>query len=94
MSGRMIISAGRRRAAPGVFHHAHPAPEKHDHVVLDTEAGARITFNDARRFGAMDLVPTDDADAHWLLKDLGPEPLGNAFTRTTSRRRSGASARR
>jgi formamidopyrimidine-DNA glycosylase len=48
---------GRRDAAlaPGVFHHAHPAPEKHDHVVLDTEAGARITFNDARRFGAMDL---------------------------------------
>jgi formamidopyrimidine-DNA glycosylase len=80
MSGRMIISAGDAlRAAPGVFHHAHPAPEKHDHVVLDTEAGARITFNDARRFGAMDLTPTADADAHWLLKDLGPEPLGNAF---------------
>jgi formamidopyrimidine-DNA glycosylase len=40
MSGRMIISAGETlRAAPGVFHHAHPAPEKHDHVVLDTEAG-------------------------------------------------------
>jgi formamidopyrimidine-DNA glycosylase len=80
MSGRMIISAGETlRAAPGVFHHAHPAPEKHDHVVLDTEAGARITFNDARRFGAMDLVPTADAEGHWLLKDLGPEPLGNAF---------------
>jgi hypothetical protein len=47
--------------------------------VLDTEAGARITFNDARRFGAMDLVPTADAEGHWLLKDLGPEPLGNAF---------------
>jgi formamidopyrimidine-DNA glycosylase len=79
MSGRMIISGEALRAAPGVFHHVHPAPEKHDHVILDTEAGARITFNDARRFGAMDLAPTDDVDAHWLLKDLGPEPLGNAF---------------
>jgi formamidopyrimidine-DNA glycosylase len=77
---------GRRdaRAAPGVFHHAHPAPEKHDHVVLDTEAGARITFNDARRFGAMDLAD-GRGEGHWLLKDLGPEPLGNAFTKTTSR---------
>ncbi|KPQ17954.1 MAG: DNA-formamidopyrimidine glycosylase [Rhodobacteraceae bacterium HLUCCO18] len=80
MSGRMIVSAGdAARAVPGVFHHAHPAPEKHDHVVLDTEAGARITFNDARRFGAMDLSPTDQVDAHWLLGGLGPEPLGNAF---------------
>ncbi|MEM6578685.1 MAG: bifunctional DNA-formamidopyrimidine glycosylase/DNA-(apurinic or apyrimidinic site) lyase [Pseudomonadota bacterium] len=80
MSGRMVISHGAdERAAPGQFHHAHPAPEKHDHVVLDTDGGARITFNDARRFGAMDLVATDAVNAHWLIKDLGPEPLGNAF---------------
>jgi formamidopyrimidine-DNA glycosylase len=80
MSGRMIVSVGdTARAAPGVFHHAHPAPEKHDHVVFDTDAGARVTFNDARRFGAMDLAPTDQVEAHWLLSGLGPEPLGNAF---------------
>jgi formamidopyrimidine-DNA glycosylase len=79
MSGRMIVSVDATRTAPGHFHHAHPAPEKHDHVVLDTDAGARVTFNDARRFGAMDLTPTEALDAHWLLRDLGPEPLGNAF---------------
>ncbi|MGP1355201.1 bifunctional DNA-formamidopyrimidine glycosylase/DNA-(apurinic or apyrimidinic site) lyase [Roseicyclus sp.] len=80
MSGRMIVSGGGARQAPGVFFHDHPAPEKHDHVVLDTEAGMRVTFNDARRFGAMDLVATDRAEAHWLLAGLGPEPLGNAFS--------------
>jgi formamidopyrimidine-DNA glycosylase len=79
MSGRMIVSAGAARVAPGAFHHAHPAPEKHDHVVLDTQAGARVTFNDARRFGAMDLAPTATVEAHKLLAALGPEPLGNAF---------------
>jgi formamidopyrimidine-DNA glycosylase len=63
----------------GAFHHPHPAPEKHDHVVLDLEGGARITFNDARRFGAIDLWPTADLDAHRLLAGLGPEPLGNGF---------------
>ncbi len=78
MSGRMLIS-GRM---PGAFHHDHPAPEKHDHVVLDVEAGARITFNDARRFGAMDLIATASAEDHWLLRGLGPEPLGNAFDET------------
>lgn len=75
MSGRMLISGTRL----GTFHHDHPAPQKHDHVVLHMENGARITFNDARRFGAMDLMPTDRAQDHMLLKDLGPEPFGNDF---------------
>ena len=75
MSGRMLVSGDPL----GQFHHDHPAPEKHDHVVLDIEGGARVTFNDARRFGAMDLMPTEAADQHWLLAKLGPEPLGNGF---------------
>jgi formamidopyrimidine-DNA glycosylase len=80
MSGRMLISQPEGpRTAPGVFHHPHPAPEKHDHVVLDMEDGTRITFNDARRFGAMDLVETDACEGHRLLAGLGPEPMGNAF---------------
>jgi formamidopyrimidine-DNA glycosylase len=80
MSGRMIVSApDGARDMLAQFHHLHPAPEKHDHVVIDTEAGARVTFNDARRFGAMDLCPTDAVERHWLIHDIGPEPLGNAF---------------
>ena len=75
MSGRMLISG----QPLGTFHHDHPAPQKHDHVILDMATGARITFNDARRFGAMDLMPTADADRHALLAALGPEPLGNRF---------------
>lgn len=75
MSGRMLISG----TTLGKFHHERHAPEKHDHVVVDMDNGARITFNDARRFGAMDLFPTGHDDAHPLLAKLGPEPLGNAF---------------
>lgn len=75
MSGRMLISG----TMLGQFHHHHPAPQKHDHVVLHMESGARITFNDARRFGAMDLMPTTTAAAHPLLAGIGPEPLGNDF---------------
>lgn len=76
MSGRMLVS-GRMI---GDFHVDHPAPAKHDHVVLDMEGGARITFNDARRFGMMDLVATASTEEHSLLADLGPEPFGNAFS--------------
>jgi formamidopyrimidine-DNA glycosylase len=75
MSGRMLISGMQI----GAFHHDHPAPAKHDHVVLDMSNGARITFNDPRRFGAMDLLTTATAPAHPLLAQIGPEPFGNAF---------------
>jgi len=75
MSGRMLVSGDPL----GQFVHEHPATEKHDHVVLDMNNGARITFNDPRRFGAMDLFATDGADTHPLLASIGPEPLGNSF---------------
>ncbi|MBA84309.1 bifunctional DNA-formamidopyrimidine glycosylase/DNA-(apurinic or apyrimidinic site) lyase [Thalassobius sp. S69A] len=75
MSGRMTVSGDPL----GQFVHGHPAAEKHDHVVLDMDNGARITFNDPRRFGAMDLLETATADQHKLLASIGPEPLGNDF---------------
>lgn len=76
MSGRILISG----TPLGKFHHEHPAPEKHDHVVLDMDGGARITLNDARRFGAMDLFTTGTGELHPLIASLGPEPLGNEFS--------------
>lgn len=84
MSGRMVVSGDPAnselaRVMPGQFVHAHPAPEKHDHVVFHMDNGARITFNDPRRFGAMDLLDTSAGDSHKLLSVLGPEPLGNDF---------------
>ncbi|MBT8459850.1 MAG: bifunctional DNA-formamidopyrimidine glycosylase/DNA-(apurinic or apyrimidinic site) lyase [Boseongicola sp.] len=75
MSGRILVSDRQI----GDFHYEHPAPEKHDHVVLDLEGGSRVVFNDPRRFGAMDLGQTLRINEHWLLKDIGPEPLGNRF---------------
>jgi formamidopyrimidine-DNA glycosylase len=68
MTGRMVLSNGRDRP-----------PGRHDHIVLTTEAGDQIRFNDARRFGVMDLVEEGRLWQHRLLRDLGPEPLGNAF---------------
>ncbi len=75
MSGRMTVSG----VTIGEFHHPHPVPAKHDHVVFEMENGARVTFNDARRFGAMDLLDTATVEDHWLLRDIGPEPFSNSF---------------
>ncbi|MEO3432298.1 bifunctional DNA-formamidopyrimidine glycosylase/DNA-(apurinic or apyrimidinic site) lyase [Inquilinus sp. CAU 1745] len=68
MSGRMLI--GR---APM------PDPGAHDHVVLETEDGTIVTFNDARRFGMMDLVSHNALQLYPPLATLGPEPLGEDF---------------
>ena len=76
MSGRMLIE----NAPTAKFHYDATQASKHDHVTFHMSSGATVTFNDARRFGAMDLVPTADIDDHWLLRKLGPEPLGNRLT--------------
>lgn len=55
------------------------ARERHDHVVFDVSGGARVIFNDPRRFGFMDLVPTSQLPSHPSIRALGPEPLSDEF---------------
>lgn len=69
MSGRMLIGRGDP-----------PPPEAHDHILIDTDDGTWLRFNDARRFGMMDLCSSNALGEHWLMKTLGPEPLGPEFT--------------
>jgi formamidopyrimidine-DNA glycosylase len=56
-----------------------PVLGKHDHVVFETDAPARIVFTDHRRFGLMTLVETAAIARHPLFMDLGVEPLSGQF---------------
>jgi len=78
MTGRFEIE-GSERSRPGAFRQAASAEDKHAHIVFDTDAGRRITFFDARRFGYMDLIPTETLGEHPWFAGLGPEPLGPDF---------------
>lgn len=71
MSGRMIVAA----APMAEF-------DRHDHVIFETDDGMLVRFNDARRFGFMDLVDRRALDRHPLLASLGPEPLADEFDGT------------
>jgi len=51
----------------------------HDHLVIETGEGRRLALNDARRFGSVDLVPTDTLAAFPAFQLLGPEPLDRSF---------------
>ena len=80
MSGSFRVATGRGKATPGrYYHHDRAKNAAHDHVVFHMSSGARISFNDPRRFGMMKLVPRSELDHEPLLRALGPEPLGNAF---------------
>ena len=49
----------------------------HDHVDIELESGRELRLRDPRRFGSLHW--SDDPHNHWLLKNLGPEPLGDEF---------------
>jgi formamidopyrimidine-DNA glycosylase len=52
----------------------------HDHFLLETDEGRRLSLNDPRRFGSLDLVPTEAVERTAPFDSMGPEPLGEEFT--------------
>jgi formamidopyrimidine-DNA glycosylase len=76
MSGSMRLG---HDSQPGVYYHERSKSKAHDHVVFHMSNGATVTFNDPRRFGSMKLVPRAKLEHEPLLRNLGPEPLGNEF---------------
>jgi formamidopyrimidine-DNA glycosylase len=79
MSGSFRVAHEDAEATPGSYYHERTKAAAHDHVVFHMSSGARISFNDPRRFGSMKLVARTALDDEPLLRSLGPEPLGNAF---------------
>lgn len=82
MSGRMTVygTSGAQKKLGNYVHDMHESDaghDKHDHVVFDTDAPAKIVFNDHRRFGLMLLIQTDELEQHKLFKGLGAEPLSD-----------------
>jgi len=57
-------------------------PRAHDHVDMVLDSGRMLRYTDPRRFGSIFWIDPDSAatDSHWLLNELGPEPLGEAFS--------------
>src|SRR5258706_658158 len=60
-------------------HHARPPTAAYDHVVFHMSSGATVTSKHPGRFGMMLMVPGRDLESHPLMREVGPEPLGNAF---------------
>ncbi|WP_298953550.1 bifunctional DNA-formamidopyrimidine glycosylase/DNA-(apurinic or apyrimidinic site) lyase [uncultured Methylobacterium sp.] len=82
MSGRFDVRLpDGRTVSPGDFYlEGAQGRAKHDHVAFALSNGAAVTYNDARRFGFMDLVPTADLAFCRHFAGMGIEPLGNALS--------------
>jgi formamidopyrimidine-DNA glycosylase len=65
MSGRWRIDPGELGA--------------HDHLLLETDEGRRLSLADPRRFGSVDLLATERLSEWPAFAALGPEPLSADF---------------
>jgi len=54
--------------------------EKHDHLLMETDSGHRLTLNDPRRFGSLDIVRREELASYRPFTMMGPEPLSEEFT--------------
>ena len=73
--GSAIIHLGM---SGSVFIVEHDTPAMlHEHFDLELGSGRALRFRDPRRFGSLHWA--DDPMQHWLIRDLGPEPLGETF---------------
>lgn len=66
MTGRVTINPDQR--------------EKHDHVIITLKNGDRLVYNDARRFGLIDVSDEDSLEQHRFFAHLGPEPFSDEFS--------------
>lgn len=80
MSGRISVYAEGRSGQIGRYiHDGNPIHGRHDHVVFETDAPARIVYTDHRRFGLVTLVDTQSLESDAMFRGLGVEPLSDSF---------------
>jgi formamidopyrimidine-DNA glycosylase len=82
MTGQLVF-----HSADAHFGAGHPndslvreLPDKSTRVTLTFEDGAKLFFNDQRKFGWMRLLPTTEIPQLDFFKKVGPEPLSAEFT--------------
>lgn len=76
-AGALVVHLGMSGSLRVVARDEEPRP--HDHVDIEIQNGPWLRYNDPRRFGSFHFAE-HPAGEHWLLKNLGVEPLGNEFS--------------
>jgi formamidopyrimidine-DNA glycosylase len=89
MTGRFTVSRGGGKASQlGEFTHENGGDSRHDHLVFTMSGGAVVTYNDARRFGYMALIPAGEIQQDAFFRGLGAEPLSEELNAAYLARRA------
>ena len=92
MSGSFRVERGAAGKTLASLARKIPRRDAHDHVVFTMSDGARVIYNDPRRFGFMFATSGRELDRHPRLKDIGVEPLDPPLTPAALRRALSGSA--
>jgi formamidopyrimidine-DNA glycosylase len=83
MTGQLVF-----RSPSTNFGAGHPSdslvgklPDKSTRVEITFSDSSHLFFNDQRKFGWMRLLPTAEVESLDFFKKVGPEPLGDNFTK-------------
>ena len=89
-SGNSIIIHLGMTGNLGVFPQKNPKA-KHDHFWCNLSNNQQLRYNDTRRFGSIQIVPTTQEEElnRLVFAKLGPEPLTDAFTGSYLHKKAG-----
>lgn len=95
MTGQLVYVRKREyRVSEERFGAGHPndslvgkLPDKSTRVTFTLDNGAKLFFNDQRKFGWVKLIPTAEVPNIDFIGKLGPEPLSADFTQAAFRAR-------
>lgn len=76
LTGQLIYRGPKLKNPPGLSKKIFGGiPGKHTHVIFNLDKGAKLYYNDYRKFGWIKVVKTKEVEEIDFIKNLGPEPL-------------------
>ena len=75
LTGQLIYRDKKTEDEPVSKEKVGTLPSKLTHVIFELDKGARLYYNDARRFGWIKVVKTDEVGNLPFFKSMGPEPF-------------------
>lgn len=89
MTGQMVYVDGSTRFGAGHPNDSlvHALPDNTTRIICSFDDNATLYFNDLRKFGYWNVVPTSQIEQDTFVAKLGPEPLQPGFTKNVFTRR-------
>ncbi len=82
MTGQLVYRDKQQKFGAGHPNHSlvGKLPDRSTRVTFDFTGGAKLFFNDQRKFGWVRLMPTAEVGSLDFFMKVGPEPLSSDFT--------------